>query len=227
MLKLYYYQISPKSSEAVKNAGSVLSVPEQRRADAFRFEQDRLLYTAGKVMSRQILASFSGVRPQDIIFGFNANDRPFVKYPELNNFDFNLSHSGDYVVLAISDKPVGVDIEKIKPIDINLAYECFHDQELAYLFSDRSEQLERFFRLWTLKESYIKATGDGLAYPLKSFYFDFAEQGSIVLCMAGSGEKSYGRFFTQFAFRDDYQLAVCSCEELSGPIKPLDLSDYG
>lgn len=87
------------------------------------------------------------------------------------DFHYNLSHSGDWVVLACSDSEVGVDVEKIRmdPGKENIARRCFTPDEQAYVFEDPELTAQRFFRIWTGKESYLKYLGTGLAKSLASF----------------------------------------------------------
>ena len=74
---------------------------------------------------------------------------------------FNLSHSGQYVAMAVSDHPVGIDIEEIHPVKDSLI-QILHPEEIAYI--NRQEDASRaFFRLWTRKESLMKCTGQGIA----------------------------------------------------------------
>ena len=89
--------------------------------------------------------------------------------PEVDGFFFNLSHSEDYVVLAVSDKPVGCDIEKIKSAREGIARRYFSDKENLYLESFQGDsRIQEFYRIWTIKESYVKMTGEGISFT-KSF----------------------------------------------------------
>ena len=90
--------------------------------------------------------------------------------PEAEGVYFNLSHSDDLVICAVGEKPVGCDIEKIVEEPKGVAERFFHQKEAEYLDSFEDEKRnEAFFRLWTLKESYLKMTGEGLHLPLDSF----------------------------------------------------------
>ncbi|WP_258406407.1 4'-phosphopantetheinyl transferase family protein [Shewanella halotolerans] len=93
---------------------------------------------------------------------------------------FNLSHSGDYMFLAIAKSPrleLGVDIERLRQntnIHAILNHYFTRQEREALLALPSARQRERFFDLWALKESYIKAKGLGLALSLKSFYFELS-----------------------------------------------------
>lgn len=88
---------------------------------------------------------------------YNENGKPCLKD---GNLRFNAAHSGNYAVLGVSDAEIGIDIEKIKPYKRNVAARCFTPPELEWL---RQNGDNAFFRLWTAKESIMKATGLGLA----------------------------------------------------------------
>lgn len=90
--------------------------------------------------------------------------------PELEGFYFNLSHSGDMVLCAVSEKPVGCDIEKIEVPALKIAKRFFTENENQYLENvGEDRKAEEFFRLWTMKEAYVKMTGEGLTCSLKDF----------------------------------------------------------
>ena len=88
---------------------------------------------------------------------------------------FNLSHSGSYAAAVFSDEPVGIDVERVRPADMALAKRFFAAEEYAALRAvsderDMGGRLDReFIRLWTRKESYIKAVGEGMHLPLADF----------------------------------------------------------
>ena len=85
----------------------------------------------------------------------------------VHNFDFNISHSDQYAVCAFSEKySLGIDIEKIKPISIELLQHFFNQDEWAEMQGNENLQ-ESFYRLWTKKEAIVKADGRGFNIPLK------------------------------------------------------------
>ncbi len=92
--------------------------------------------------------------------------------PQVEGLCFNLSHSGVWVICAVGEKPVGCDVERIGRAPAKLARRFFHQNEAAYL--ERCGEGEgdvMFFRFWTMKESYIKMTGEGMRAPLNSIEF--------------------------------------------------------
>ena len=98
--------------------------------------------------------------------------KPFIVGRE--NVFFNLSHSGEYVVCAVSDREVGIDIEKRAKARMEVAGRFFHEGEVRMLKSlSGTEQDRLFFNYWSVKESFLKYIGTGLTRPLNSFIVTF------------------------------------------------------
>lgn len=136
-------------------------VTESRREkiSAFIRREDKARCLVAGLLLRQVC----GVE-NDSQLAFGENGKPYLENG--GNF-FNISHSGEYVVLATSPREVGVDIEKITAFDENVAARVFTRAELAWLDSRGTD--EAFFQLWTAKESLLKAVGAGLSIPPESF----------------------------------------------------------
>jgi 4'-phosphopantetheinyl transferase len=145
----------------------------------------------------------------EIAIGFGQNSKPFFEvHPELH---YNLSHSGDWVVAAFSDSPVGIDIERIKEINLTIAERFFAPEELDYLMSLHEKQRKVvFFNIWTLKESYLKALGTGLTRSLNSFAIIINEQ-RIDLKESG---KTRDVFLCHLPVDSNHVLSLCSQEEM-------------
>jgi len=99
----------------------------------------------------------------------NESGKPYLADHE--NFRYNLSHSGRYVVIAWGEAEVGVDIQRHdSSTDIQtLVLRCFTADEQEYILQNGSQSLQRFYEIWTGKESYLKYTGEGLRRDLRSF----------------------------------------------------------
>jgi len=152
----------------------ILASDEQARADRFHFERDRRRFIAARGQMRMILAGYVGVSARALIFSYGARGKPFLREPlEAEALKFNLSHSGELALLAVTrDRDIGVDLEEVRFLDDDesIAERFFSPRENAALRAVRQpERLEAFFSCWTLKEAYVKATGDGLARPTNSF----------------------------------------------------------
>lgn len=99
----------------------------------------------------------------------NEYGKPYFKDNE--SLHFNISHSGQKAVIVIDHKPCGVDIEKLKEPRFNVARRFFTENECEYIENsmDETEKWERFFEIWTAKESYTKMLGCGLTMRMDSF----------------------------------------------------------
>ena len=90
--------------------------------------------------------------------------------PVIHGLEFSLSHSGNMVVCVVSEEPVGCDAEEIRKAPKGVAERCFTDGEQAWLSQFSVDEYDReFFRLWTMKESYVKMTGEGLRVPFETY----------------------------------------------------------
>jgi 4'-phosphopantetheinyl transferase len=152
----------------------VLSADEAARASRFHFARDRQRYVAARALLRTILASYLATDAGSLRFSYSKKEKPSLG-PEHAGSDvrFNVTHSGGIALLAFTRRrEIGVDVEQIRhdfdPGAIARRYFSTHEQnQLAGLPAE--EQVEAFFRCWTRKEAYIKATGDGLSLPLSQF----------------------------------------------------------
>ena len=146
-----------------------LASPERReRATRYLREEDaRRCIIADGLLRYALKQAFQTDR---VPLATTPSGKPFV--PNCNDFHFNLSHSGRWVVIAWGQAPVGIDVETIKMDDskLRLAQRFFHPEENAYLLdASAQEQANRFFEIWTKKESYLKYLGTGIDRALSSF----------------------------------------------------------
>jgi 4'-phosphopantetheinyl transferase len=128
---------------------------------------------------------------------------------------FNLSHSNEYAVIAVSRTgPLGVDIERVRlmPDLEEIAARFFSSAEQAAILRlPAAQRLPAFYRCWTSKEAFIKALGAGLQFPLRCFDVSVAPQDPpTLLCIDGNSEKARLWFMADVAPEDDYMGAFVS-----------------
>ena len=148
----------------------LLSTEESDRAARFHFPTDRNHFIVAHASLRDILARYLRCKPDQLSFSVNAYGKPSLNQSTL---EFNLSHSGDFALLAISqNRKIGIDIERKRTgisADI-IGGQYFSQAEMSELQALPPGQREAaFFICWTRKEAYIKAQGMGLSLPLDSF----------------------------------------------------------
>lgn len=145
------------------------SCPQRRqRADRYLRTEDKLRCIAADALLRHALAQTLQITDYTIATG--PFGKPYLRDRE--DFHYNISHSGRWVVIAYGTTPVGIDVEKFRTnVKKNvIASRSFTDAEQAYLScGDEVLRTKRFFQIWTAKESYLKYLGTGLHRSLSSF----------------------------------------------------------
>jgi len=167
--------IDAASSATVENWRSCLDQDELAQADRFRFGKDRTAYIAAHWLVRNALAIAGGLPPACWRFVRGQYGKPKVD-PALDRpgLQFNLSHSQGLVACAVTvGTAIGIDVEMTsRRVGLEIVERYFSPAEVAvFRATPPKQQRQMFFRLWTLKEAFVKATGEGLRRPMDSFSF--------------------------------------------------------
>lgn len=204
MADIYAINIKDDITEIqIKHLLTIISEEKKQKIEKFRFKEDFLRSLYGDILARKLIANRIGIKSKNIKFYQNLNGKPYV-FGKAGVY-FNISHSKDWVVCVISKYECGIDIEKIKNIDMSIAERFFSKNEYkTLLYKKGKEQIELFYDLWTLKESYIKWKGKGFSIPLNSFEFIKKENSFNIV-----GPHNGKIFFKQFFIDDNYKLSVC------------------
>jgi 4'-phosphopantetheinyl transferase len=149
----------------------ILSSSELDRLERFRFEIDRARYAKSHANTRKILSEYTGIAPEDLEFAVSSTGKPSLAASQEPKLTFNLSHSSTVALLAVaSECEIGIDVETVRPIELDVAEAHFSGSELSDLKSLHDSQwLQGFYNCWTRKEAILKAEGIGLDPPLSSF----------------------------------------------------------
>jgi 4'-phosphopantetheinyl transferase len=156
----------------LSTANRLLSADERDRAEKFRFDQHRNRFIAGRFALRSILGRYLNQKPEALEFLYPDSGKPELGFPLRSPIQFNMSHSGDVGLLAVSLAPVGVDVEQLRPIPEHLQIaKCFFTEEEAVELMDFPEpdRPRAFYRCWTRKEALLKGWGCGITRNLKAF----------------------------------------------------------
>ena len=145
----------------------LLTLSEQEFAGRFVFEEDRNRYSVARHSLRFLLSKYLSSDPDEIHISDERNQKPFLIRP-VSLIHFNVSHSGDWVLLAFANEELGIDIEKM---NVNFTYtqllgEHFSEREQSYIHECGNPALAFYF-MWTRKEALTKAWGTGLQENLK------------------------------------------------------------
>lgn len=156
-----------KSPLQLQELAQTLSIDEQNRAERFYFPQHRQHFIAARGILRTILGRYLGIEPQALRFDYQSRGKPILADTFASSgLCFNLSHSQGLALYAVSRHPIGIDLEFTRAIsDVEaLAKRFFTDREYEIVRTlEPQQQQEVFFRYWTCKEAYLKATGEGLS----------------------------------------------------------------
>jgi len=168
-----------------------------------------------KILSEELECDLNAIK-----ITTNKYGKPFLKGKKRH---FNLSNSKDLMLLATDSDSVGVDLEYIAPIeDLDYLITNFsHDEKKFLLSKNKKKQLEHFYELWTLKESYIKALGCGLNRSLNSFSILFKTK-KIILSDFQNPKFNKLWFFKKYNLYGQYKCAVCS-KNNKFPQKPIEI----
>nr|WP_193648175.1 4'-phosphopantetheinyl transferase superfamily protein [Bacillus cereus] len=162
----------------------------------------------GDLLIRSLICQKYKINNGEIRFIYNEYGKPFVE--NFSDFHFNISHSGEWVVCATANSNVGIDIEKVSDIEaLKLANEFFSEEEFYDLSNMNSdEQINYFFDLWTLKESYIKTIGKGLYIPLISF--SIKKESQTLISYKNIPQNFH---FRQYNIEPNYKVSACATRD--------------
>ena len=156
MVKLYVADVSNLPDPLmIPEVLQTLPLERQQKIHNMKQEKSRKQSMGVGLLLQKVLALY---HMQDSQVYVDEHGKPMI-----DGLEFSLSHSGDLVVCAVSDEPVGCDVERLREAPKGVAERYFSDGEQAYLSRFSGDEYDKaFFRLWTMKESYVKMTGEGL-----------------------------------------------------------------
>ncbi|WP_159788876.1 4'-phosphopantetheinyl transferase family protein [Sodalinema gerasimenkoae] len=160
--QVWVWRLSLNGTQDLDSMWECLSSAERERADRYRRPGDRQGFILTRSWLRRLAGAYLGLAPEALQFQVSPHGKPFLAGSPLR---FNLSHSGDWALLAFSgDRPLGIDLEVHRSVPVlALAKRFFQGSEWARLQELSGDwQRQVFFDYWTAKEAYLKATGEGL-----------------------------------------------------------------
>lgn len=163
--------------DSVRACETCLSPEEQGRAAELRLPDVRRRFVVARAALRNLLAGYLGESPERLEFSYAVRGKPGLAGAAGQRIQFNLAHSADLALIAVTKRvPVGVDVEAVRvmPDAELIAARFFAPREAETLGKVKvEERAAAFFRLWTRKEAWLKATGDGIAESLARFEVSF------------------------------------------------------
>ena len=197
-MKIYHFDIKNADKAMLDEWFEQMSAERKQAVSQMKVRHKRDLRIAADALCRKAISDFCNISPADIEFEYNGNGKPFAKNLPVY---FSISHSGDLAVCAVSDCEIGIDIEKIRDINLRVSDRFATDREKEYIRNYENG----FFEIWTLKEAYFKCIGTGLGSDIKDVSFEI--NGKDISC----SEDGY-----KFSFFEIDKNYICSiCKKLS------------
>ncbi|MBE6665744.1 MAG: 4'-phosphopantetheinyl transferase superfamily protein [Ruminococcaceae bacterium] len=192
MIRILCADISSADGRTYGRLYESASDERKRKADRYRRYEDQLRCVTADALLKIALNT------DDFQIEKNKYGKPYIKNRE--GFYYNLSHSGQYVALAFGNTEVGIDIQKHDTATNMrmIADICFARDEKEYVWQNGKRTVERFYEIWTGKESYLKYVGKGLSGDMRSF--SVFGQGSKIRCLQNTPD-------------DGYTLSFCSADK--------------
>ena len=192
----------------------LLTVDETKKQQRYKFQEDRHDALITRAFIRDLLSQYADIQPGNWRFEKGEKDKPEICNPPLP-LRFNISHTKNLIICAVMlNDDIGCDVENTTRNNdvLAIADRFFSPSESAELFSlPLEQQRSRFFDYWTLKESYIKAWGLGLAIPLKDFSFNLDNKTVSPL----TSEYSTSEYSTSEYSTSEYSTSVSSASDSS------------
>lgn len=165
----------------------------------------KLQTVAGELLARFSVGQYLGKADQEIKLVFGDKGKPYIE--NLKNVHYNISHSGHYVVCAVAPYEIGIDVERVRKVNLRIAERFFSEPEINDLMScNEEDRMHYFITLWTIKESYLKAIGRGLTQHLNSF--TIIKNGASYLLTGNRESEDYG--IETHELSTEYLMAVCA-----------------
>ena len=212
MIYTYYMDVRCLDNEALfREKLALLSPYRQQKVALLKHEKDKNRSLGAGILLDHALKVY-GLSERSIEYEIGNWGKPALKYhPEIH---FSLSHSGDYAICSFGDRPVGFDIEYVKQGRLKVADRFFakEEQDWLYAAADEQEQTKRMFRIWTMKESFMKVTGRGMSLPLMDFAIHVDEENERIRVRHKVDARYY--HMKEYDEIDCYCVSVCCQESL-------------
>lgn len=205
------------STVEIERLTTFLSPDEIARANKFKFNRDKKKFIAARGILRKLLANYLQITANNVEFGYGERGKPNLAPSMLDRYlQFNLSHSQDYALYGFTRHcSIGVDLEHLRSLDdaAKIAQRFFSAAESALISSLTGEEQTRvFFQLWTAKEAYLKATGEGLAGLLDEVEISMTpespESSVTLISVQGDRQNTANWSMTSFIPATDYVATV-------------------
>lgn len=154
-MRFELHRVSETGDELLAAAYALASAERRKKIRSLRREEDKRQCLCADHWLRALLSEVTGLSASELIFAAESGGKPVLTNAAVH---FSLSHSGDFVLCAVDDRPIGADIEAVRPVSQKLIDRVCSAEERAFVGGDG----RRFLQIWTAKEAIVKHSGVGL-----------------------------------------------------------------
>lgn len=195
---IYYLQITNElNSDIYQKLTQLVSSEKMQKLGKLKQDIDKKLSLYAEILLKLALQRQLGLNLEDIQLDYDEMGKPFIKnHPKAF---VSIAHSGNRIAVAVSQKPIGIDIEKLKTANLKIAKRFFTPEENK-IITTAKDISSAFFTVWTKKEAYLKCLGTGLRQALNSFstiddaikgdFFTIKEAGYIISAYGARANKA-------------------------------------
>ena len=151
------------NNKQIKDFYNILPSYKKDKIKKYKNKETKINSIIGEILLKDLLLKHNIIY-NNLNFYLNYYGKPYLKN---NNWYFNISHSFNYIITTISDKEIGIDIEKIRNTPLNVINYFATQNEKKYILANKKYIFERIFKIYTLKEAYFKMKGENLNNILK------------------------------------------------------------
>lgn len=163
MTEVYLLELFKPSNDVYVKMLDFVSEEKREKIANIKSSENQLQTLMAEVLLRVILCTRFGMENKNIAFNRDSNGKPYLNKEQVH---FNISHSKNQVAVAISQRNVGVDLEKIRDVNVKLIERYFTEKEKEYISINKINWQTRFFEVWTKKEAFLKMSGLGIRVKL-------------------------------------------------------------
>lgn len=169
-MNYFIYNIENLTDSEYEKWFSLMTKEKQERVSKYKDIERRKCSVAGEKLVKEYIGNALNIVPESLEILTDINGKPYIKNCKIH---FNISHCENMLAYAFSDEEIGIDIERIRPISLNILKRFFSEEEQEYVLGhtptqddykkcENTETLERFYRIFTLKEAICKKSGIGI-----------------------------------------------------------------
>lgn len=169
-MEYFIYNVENLTNVEYEKWFSLMGKEKQERVSRYKDFERRKCSVAGEMLAKKYIGNALNIAPESLKILADKNEKPYIENCEIH---FNISHCENMLACVFSKEEIGIDIEKIRPVSLNMLKRFFSPEEQKYVLGhtpneedfqkcDTTEILERFYQIFTLKEAICKKSGVGI-----------------------------------------------------------------